>query len=197
MCSFENVVGDFSCVFGSATLQTGCVTQRVIRSIELVMDASTDAAIRGEWATLHDAGLPSLATHAGASNRPHITLLATDEELNSQNLDVPLPLPVRLGGMLVFGVGRPRGMVLSRAVVPSAALLDLHARVLAASGATPSRTSVPGAWTPHITLARRLAPAELAAAIELLDGPGHAGAAVGLRLWDAGTRTVTPLAGVV
>ncbi|HWR84969.1 MAG TPA: 2'-5' RNA ligase family protein, partial [Rhodoglobus sp.] len=120
----------------------------MIRSLELVLDESTDAAVRADWNALQAAGLPSLAAHAGESNRPHVTLVASDEAFAGIDLDVVLPLPLRLGGLVVFGAGRPRGMVLCRAVVPSAALLELHAHVVSAAGGAPRPTSLPGAWTP-------------------------------------------------
>jgi hypothetical protein len=44
-------------------------------SLELVLDARTDASVRREWALLKAAGPPSQARHTGASNRPHVTLL--------------------------------------------------------------------------------------------------------------------------
>jgi 2'-5' RNA ligase len=167
----------------------------MIRSLELVLDATTDAAVRSDWTALQAAGLPSLADHTGESNRPHVTLVASDEAFASVDLEVRLPLPIRLGGLLVFGVGRPRGMVLSRALVPSAALMELHASVVARAGGAPRPTSLPGAWTPHVTLARRLDASTLGRAFELLDGRELDGAVVGVRLWDAETKTVTRVAG--
>lgn len=52
-----------------------------MRSIELVFDDDTESAIRADWVRLAEAGLPSLASHTGASNRPHLTLAAGAELL--------------------------------------------------------------------------------------------------------------------
>lgn len=38
----------------------------------------TDAIIRGEWAALADAGLPSQARHRSPTNLPHVTLSVAD-----------------------------------------------------------------------------------------------------------------------
>jgi hypothetical protein len=45
-----------------------------LHSVEPLLDAATDAAVRLEWTTLAEAGLPSLATHRGSGNAPHVTL---------------------------------------------------------------------------------------------------------------------------
>jgi hypothetical protein len=52
--------------------------------------------------------------------------------------------------------------------------------------------TVPGGWTPHVTLARRLRLESLPEAIAVI-GPPRAGQGVALRRWDAETATVTPV----
>ncbi|MGJ1478038.1 2'-5' RNA ligase family protein [Clavibacter sepedonicus] len=171
------------------------------------MDAASDAAVRASWRALAGAGLPSLADHAGETNRPHVTLLAADGLGGSADDAVravaaagPLPT-LRLGGLVVFGVP-PRGLVLARQVVVDAALLDLHARIHAAVDGSPGEAddedvdvvphTRPGSWTPHVSLAVRLTGEQLGAAlgrIDPLDAP-----AAGLRRWDPHDRTVTELA---
>ena len=169
----------------------------------------SDAAVRASWRALTDAGLPSPADHAGATNRPHVTLLAADglggsadDAVRAIGGSAPLPT-LRLGGLVVFGVP-PRGLVLARQVVVDRALLDLHARIHAAVDAAPADTEAeavevvphtrPGSWTPHITIALRLTTEQLGAAVEALgridplDAP-----AVGLRRWDPRDRTTTEL----
>ncbi|WP_445443963.1 2'-5' RNA ligase family protein [Clavibacter sp. km1a] len=185
-------------------------------SLELTLDAASDAAVRASWRDLADAGLPSLADHASDTNRPHVTLLAAEglggsADAAVREIAASYPLPVlQLGGLVVFGVP-PRGLVLARQVVVDAALLDLHARVHAAvDRATDEARAVdpdagpaaeviphtrPGSWTPHVSLALRLTAEQLGAAvaalgrIEPLDAP-----AAGLRRWDPRDRTTTELA---
>lgn len=165
------------------------------QTIELTLDEDLDAAVREEWGLLSAAGLPSQALHLGLTNAPHVTLgvasalgVATIERL----ADVELPDEVRLGGLLVFR-GR-RSAVVSRAVIPSAALLATHAAVDAAMVDAPDRPdlTLPGRWTPHVTLARRLDDEQLAHALDLLAGvPSElAGAPAALRHWDSDAKAV-------
>src|SRR5690349_4999578 len=103
----------------------------MVQSVELLPDGELDAAVRAQWHRLAAAGLPSQARHRGASNRPHVTLAVSDRpwppsvETALAATARPLPVPLRLGGLVVF----PHGdrCVVARLVVPSAALLDLHA----------------------------------------------------------------------
>jgi 2'-5' RNA ligase len=164
-----------------------------MRSIELTFKDATDARIRSEWATLADAGVPSLAGHTGPSNRPHITLAAgPDLQLSGEVQDILRMLPVRIGfsGALVFP-GGPGKYVLARSIVLTKQLLELHRFVhQKAAGALP--LTLPDAWTPHVTLARRVPHHLLGKAVDLLDLRLE-GLCTDARLWDSGTRTVTPL----
>ncbi len=166
-----------------------------IVSLELVFDDESDAAIRGEWDALVAADLPSQARHTGESNRPHITLLVrpTLADVDGALLADALPLGMTLGAPVLFGTGRTR--VIARSVVPSAALLDLHARVhdLAGAGDDGDHTR-PGAWTPHVTLARRVPLERLGDALRVLaaDAPlERTVRAVGIRRWETATKTVS------
>ena len=164
-----------------------------MRSIELTFDDDTDARIRSDWARLAEAGVPSLAAHTAPSNRPHITLAAgADLQLSgeSQEFLQMLPVPVEFSGVLVFP-GGPGKYVLSRSIVLTRQLLELHRLVHeAAAGAVP--LTRPDAWTPHVTLARRVPPHLLGRAAELLDLRLE-GECTDARLWDSGTKTVTSL----
>jgi len=101
-----------------------------------------------------------------------------------------LPLPLRTSGLVVFGAP-PRGLVLARLVTITRELLDLHSVVHGlAWGALP--LTLPGRWTPHVTLALRLTPEQLAAALPLL-GAHLDGSAVAARLWDSGPKAVVAL----
>ena len=165
-------------------------------SIELLLDADTDAAIRRQWRALDDAGLPSQQRVTSSTNRPHLTLLAArsldvavDDAL--RDLRDLLPLHCVLGAPLVFGGPR---MTLARLVVPSTALLTLHEEVYRRClpwTDTPFGHCAPGHWTPHVTLGRRFAQTEIGAALAVTDGQGAelAGRAVQLRRWDSDART--------
>ena len=84
--------------------------------------------------------------------------------------------------------------MLARAVVPSAALLALHARVHAVLDGEPAcGPSVPhlapGTWTPHVTLARALPAADLSTAVTALGPlPEVVGSGAAVRRWDATRR---------
>lgn len=164
-------------------------------SLELVFDAASDAAVRREWDALVAADLPSQARHTGESNRPHVTLLVRPR-LGAPDLVAiadDLPLPLTLGAPLLFGVGRSR--VIARSVVPTAALLDLHARVHELCGAGEDAIhSRPGAWTAHVTLARRVPLDRVGDALAVIAEAGASElpvTATGMRRWDAATRTVS------
>jgi hypothetical protein len=166
----------------------------VVQSVELLLDPATDAAVRGEWAALSAAGLPSQVDHRGETNAPHVSVVVADRfpeegpEALAGTLD-RLPVAVRLGAPVLFG---GRRLVLARLVVVDRALLDLHAAVVAAlTGATSaSPHTTPGRWVPHVTLARGIPADGLATALGALrEGNGAVPELVGratvLRRWDS------------
>ncbi|MCU1544302.1 MAG: 2-5 ligase family protein [Microbacteriaceae bacterium] len=164
-----------------------------MRSLELTFDETTDAAIRRDWDTVAAAGLPSLASHASASNRPHISIAVGPELAAGDELAAALralPLTLRFAGFVIFGPRRG-SFVLARAVVVSRDLLELHA---AAHATQPGvlEVTLPDRWTPHVTLARRLTAAQLAIAFDGLPAASD-GQMVGARLWDNATRELTTL----
>lgn len=177
------------------------------QSVELLLDDELDTQIRRAWAVLLAAGLPSQGRHPAATNRPHVTLTVAGSVLPyletalKAELTGRLPVPFRLGGLLVFGERGGRGgrgersgrHVLARAVVPNAELLELHASCAALFDRLPGTSPLlqPGSWTPHITLARNLTPEALGTAIALLgDIPElGTGAAVAVRRWDSEQQT--------
>lgn len=175
-----------------------------MHSLELLLDDGAETAVRADWERLAEAGLPSSGRHGAESNRPHITLLAAPSLAPEVVPDIDarvaaaagsVDLPVVSAGLLLFGPGRG-GYVVVRQVVTTPELLELHRRVCAVVGPVPgqSRTSFPGAWTPHITLARRMRPEQLPAALEVLEPHPEPLRAVALRRWDADARTVVRLA---
>lgn len=164
-----------------------------IVSIELLLDPDTEAAVRREWDALAAAGLSSLAAHTAPSNRPHVTLLVRTAlaPFDHGRLVAQLPIPVTLGAPLLFGAGDRR--ILVRSIVPSQRLLALHAELHAiVSPGDDTAHTVPGEWMPHITLARRVRVADLAVAVGLVEGDLH-GQVVGLRRWDAASKSITDL----
>lgn len=163
-------------------------------SVELLFDPITDAVIRRDWAALADAGLPSQARHRSPTNRPHVTLTVADriDEAVDAGLREPagqLPLECRIGAPMIFGRS---ALTLVRLIVPAAGLLRLHDSVDAicaphlSGGAFPHAR--PGRWTPHVTVSRRLAPADLATALDLIGTDDVEGAFTGLRRWDGDGR---------
>jgi hypothetical protein len=167
-------------------------------SVELLFDAETDTALRQAWDVLLDAGLPSQARHGNpASNRPHVTLtvtdrLAPDVDDGLRGLADRLPLECLVGAPLLFGTGRH---TLARLIVPSADLLALQLQVhqicLPHMTPGPAPHAVPGQWTPHATLARRISAGQVAEALKIIAPAQTAdlrGQFVALRRWDGDQR---------
>jgi 2'-5' RNA ligase len=163
----------------------------MVHSIELVFDRDTEAAIRRIWGDLAAAGIPSQAP----ASRPHVTLLVA--ERIAPDVDAPLrpvaqrlPLRCAVGASLLFGRSNA---VLARLIVPTAELLALHAEVhricdtYLAPGSMPN--SLPGQWTAHVTLARRVGGAQLGRALRVGGRPSEIhGTMAGLRRWDGNKR---------
>ena len=169
-------------------------------SVELLLDEATERAVRADWDALADRGLSSLAAHVAPSNRPHVSLYGgttLDRASALHGAAVEIPFGIRLGPPILFGAGPRR--VLARSVVPSAALLGLHAAVVdqvRARGADVDDDAafLPGNWIPHVTIARRVQVSSLEVALGLL-GPEVEGTVVGIRLWDSESRLATLLVG--
>ena len=167
-------------------------------SVELLLDEATERAVRADWDALADRGLSSLAAHVAPSNRPHVSLYGgttLDRASALHGAAVEIPFGIRLGPPILFGAGPRR--VLARSVVPSAALLGLHAAVVdqvRARGADDDDAFLPGNWIPHVTIARRVQVSSLEVALGLL-GPEVEGTVVGIRLWDSESRLATLLVG--
>ncbi len=164
-----------------------------LHALELVPDDAGRDAVLADWRLLHDAGLPSMLDHAGATNTPHVTvvsapvLTADHERLAADLLGPLLPLDLRVAALAVLG-GDPVTLVrLVDAPDP------LTAAVLRLRAAVPDAWH-PG-WLPHLTLARRLPRGRLAEAFAVL---GHDDVAVGfptVRRWDPEREEVRTVAG--
>ncbi|BDT86493.1 2'-5' RNA ligase family protein [Nocardia cyriacigeorgica] len=174
----------------------------MVQSVELVLDDTAEEYIRQQWASLAEAGLPGVIRRPAAGDppkRPHITLAVAKQiwpRIDHDLEKLPFhPFPVRLGGVLVFGSRRP---ILVRLVVPSEQLLAWQRRVHALVTPCPG---VPGnmhpdQWTPHVTLARRVPPPQLGAAIlAVASDRDFPATAVGIRRWDGDERRAWPVAG--
>jgi 2'-5' RNA ligase len=180
----------------------------MVQSIELLLDDEGDAAVRASWAGLADAGLPSLADHAAASNRPHVTVAVTTGsgfEIAERGLRAVFEgwaiatsgLAATIGAPVLFGGHRHR-WVLARQVVPSRPLLTVHAAVhrallLHAPQAEVVPQTAQDGWTPHVTLARRMPSDRLGEALAAVDPEPVAVRFRSARLWDSVARTVTTL----
>ncbi len=165
-------------------------------SVELLLDAASDAAVRGQWDALAAAGLPSLAGHGGETNAPHVTLVALSRaptaEVEAALVDAVAGLPIEtaLGPLMVFG---ERRVVLVRSVVPTASLLDLQSRVHDTARADPGLLPHfgPGRWTPHVTLSRGLPPERLGEAVVTLGRASELPVCLtAARRWDPDARRV-------
>jgi 2'-5' RNA ligase len=163
----------------------------MVQSIELLFDRDTEAAIRRIWADLAAVGIPSQAP----ASRPHVTLVVADRiSPDVEALLTPvarrLPLPCAVGASVLFGRSNA---VLARLVVPTAELLAVHAEAhrlcepYVVPGPMPN--SVPGHWTAHVTLARRVGGAQLGRALRVAGRPAEiAGSIAGLRRWDGNKK---------
>lgn len=165
-------------------------------SVELLPDAAAAARIRTQWTALLDAGLPSGGRIAAPTNRPHLTLLAAPAvDAGARAALTPvtmrLPLTCTLGAPILFADGSL--WTLARLVVPSAELLSVHATavrlVTPLLSATPYSHCTPGSWTPHLTLARRMTPAQVAEALSIVDATPSPITFDALRLWDGDAHT--------
>jgi hypothetical protein len=162
-----------------------------MHALELLPDEAGCELVRRQWQALRDAGLPSQLDHRGATNSPHVTVLAApavglDDEHHARDLVAPLlPVEVRPAGIALLGGNR----------VSLVRLVDAPDELVRA--VLELRSRVPGVqhagWLPHVTLARRVSRADVPAALEVV---GHEDAVLtltSLRRWDPGTGIVTTL----
>jgi 2'-5' RNA ligase len=163
----------------------------MVHSIELVFDPDTEAAIRHVWEALAGAGIPSQAP----ASRPHVTLAVAeriDPEVDELLSPVAqrLPLHCSVGAPVLFGRAN---VVFARLVVPTSGLLALHAEVHRLCNQHlepgPMSNSLPGHWTAHVTLARRVGGSQLGRVLRIAGRPSQIdGRFAGLRRWDGNKR---------
>jgi len=162
-----------------------------MHALELLPDDAGCDVVRGDWQALRDAGLPSQLDHRGATNSPHVTVLAApaldgDDEQRATELVAPLlPAQVRASGLALLGGTR---VSLVRVLdVPDPlvrVVLDLRSQV---------RDVQHVGWLPHITLARRVDRADVGRAVEVLGHEDVVLTLASLRRWDPDSGIVTTL----
>jgi 2'-5' RNA ligase len=170
-------------------------------SVELLLDPASEGFLLDDWAALETAGLPNQSQHQSFSNAPHITLAAAARIDDRCDVDLAAAaagdaLELVTAGFLVFPTRRK--FVLARQVVADAALADLHRRIWLALDGVPDAvpTTVPGSWTPHITLGHGLTADQLAVALGILrDRPSERLDAGIVRRWDAKEKRLVQLGG--
>ena len=163
----------------------------MVHSIELVFDRDTEVAIRHLWEALAAAGIPSQAF----ASRPHVTLavaegITADVDELLGPVSEQLPLRCRIGAPVLFGRA---SAVFARLVVPTGELLALHAQVHRVCAPhlkpAPMPNSLPGQWTAHVTLARRVGGAQLGRALRIAGRPTQIdGSFASLRRWDGNKK---------
>jgi 2'-5' RNA ligase len=167
-----------------------------MRTVELLGDDELDQAVRAAWRRLDKAGLASLARHQHPTNRPHLTLAAAEEIPPGAGAVIAdalraLPVSVRLDGLHFF---RGRAGVIAWAVTGGDALRSLQAQVWSAlDGADRNPQHEPRAWTPHISLARRLRPGQEQLAAAVIGATAAGGQLSTARSYDTVSRTAMSL----
>ena len=170
----------------------------VVQSVELLLEPEAERGVVRVWEALSEAGLPSQARHAAPSNRPHTTLVALSDLAAETESAVAaavrgrLPVDAVWGDVTLFGRGP---WVLVRLLQPSDGMRGLQAVVADACGVPDDSLSSPGRWTPHVTLARRVALAYVDRAVALATALAQREAPAGMRVvasavrrWDGSRR---------
>jgi hypothetical protein len=162
-----------------------------MHALELLPDEAGCEVVRRQWQALRDAGLPSQLDHRGATNSPHVTVLAApaigpDDEQHARDLVAPLlPVEVRPAAIALLGGSR----------VSLVRLVDMPDEVVRA--VLELRSHVDGVqhagWLPHVTLARRLPRADVAAALDVVGHEDVVLTLTELRRWDPEAGIVTTL----
>lgn len=162
-------------------------------ALELIFDDLDDRDVRSLWGLLEEAGLVSSARHQGPTHRPHLTVVSGARPqprilaLAARIWAPLLPVSLPRDGLIALGTRRP---ALAAALQAPRPARQARERVAAQWPEADSRP-----WTPHVTLASRLTPEQLAQAEQVLAEPftSDAWLAVGLRWWDPDQGVVTTL----
>ncbi|RJQ78460.1 2'-5' RNA ligase family protein [Pseudonocardiaceae bacterium YIM PH 21723] len=170
------------------------------QSLEFYFAPKADEQVRGLWQRVEDAGVSSLATHGHRQHRPHVTFAyagsfpkAVREDLRGELKLLSIP-NVYLSTLSVFA-NRTNALVLSALVDQE--LLAVHMAVhdvLAGRVPQPAANSMPGAWTPHCTLAKGLSDSELQTAMMAVHPVDGISAKIAeVCVWDSTSRTADSL----
>ncbi len=170
----------------------------VVQSVELLLEPEAERGVVRVWEALSEAGLPSQARHTAPSNRPHTTLVALSDLTAEAESAVAaavrgrLPVDAVWGDVTLFGRGP---WVLVRLLQPSDGMRGLQAVLADACGVPDDSLSSPERWTPHVTLARRVALADVDRAVALATALAQREAPAGMRVvasavrrWDGSRR---------
>ena len=170
----------------------------VVQSVELLLEPEAERGVVRVWEALSEAGLPSQARHTAPSNRPHTTLVALSDLAAETESAVAaavrgrLPVDAVWGDVTLFGRGP---WVLVRLLEPSDGMRGLQAVLADACGVPDDSLSSPERWTPHVTLARRVALADVDRAVALATALAQREAPAGMRVvasavrrWDGSRR---------
>jgi hypothetical protein len=162
-----------------------------MHALELLPDEAGRDVVRRDWQVLREAGLPSQLDHRGATNSPHVTVLAApaidvdDERGAAELLARLLPVQVRASGLALLGGNRVSVVRVLDVPDPLVrAVLDLRSQV---------RDVQHVGWLPHVTLARRMDRADVGRAVEVLGHDDVVLTLTSLRRWDPDARIVTTL----
>jgi 2'-5' RNA ligase len=133
-------------------------------ALALRLDAAAEALLAARIARLADAGLDGGMATLGYP--PHLTVSVHDAEATAPDataLALTLPEHLTFTAIGCF----PESRVVFAMPAASAALLDLHGTIAARWAAGLAPHFVPGAFTPHVTLAHVPQAAELERAMAL------------------------------
>ena len=168
----------------------------MVHSVELLFDADTEAALCRIWDELAAADMP--APGAGRTAACDAGSRRPDPARRRSAVDgggATAAIACTVGAPLLFGRSNA---VLARLIVPTAELLALHAEVHRICGPYllpgPMPHSLPGQWTAHATVGRRVGGLRLEQAVHLAGEPPEIhGAVAGLRRWDGTERVEYPI----
>lgn len=134
-------------------------------------DEEAAGRVRGIWEAMAARELPSLAVWTHKLHQPHCSLTVAEDLPVAPVLDVVGRVPAEPIPLLIVAAGVFPPGALFLAVVGNEPLLAEQRRVHAAAAAytvEPWPHFDRDQWTPHITLAMRLSPEEVAAALPLV-----------------------------
>ena len=164
-----------------------------LHAYELLPDDAGRDAVLADWQALRDAGCRSQLDHKGTTDSPHVTVAPprrsgrTQDALAVRRLGPALPVEVRTSGIALLGGSRVS--VVRLLDVPD----DLVRAVLALRSDVP-RPSAPGLAAARHRSARRIARADVVAALAALRSETRSPALHELRRWDPDAGTVRTIA---